>query len=94
MHSSHVVAGTSIFGYTESDLTRRANQGHFFSIPPSDPSQADRVFQSSPSGPPHYIDFQIVFHLVFRKYPVMRMPEKSMMLAMKRSRRSRSNHEN
>jgi hypothetical protein len=43
MHSSHVIAGISIFGYPENDLTRRANQRHIFSIPPSDPSQADAV---------------------------------------------------
>jgi hypothetical protein len=43
MHRSDVVAGIGIFGYPENDLTRRANQWHIFSIPPSDPSQADRV---------------------------------------------------
>jgi hypothetical protein len=33
MHRSHVVAGISIFGYPENDLTRRANQGYDWIIP-------------------------------------------------------------
>jgi hypothetical protein len=33
MHSSHLVAGISIFGSPENDLTRRANQGHTYIIP-------------------------------------------------------------
>jgi hypothetical protein len=68
MHSSHVVGGISVFDYSENDLTRRANQWHIFSIPPSTHSQADQVPVIA-IGTSSLHRFQIVFHFTFRKYP-------------------------